>query len=104
MSAPEEFQKRIHEALDGLPGVISIHDDILIYGLGDTQLEADIDHDKNLLALMDRVKQWNLKLNPSKIQFKLKQIRFMDHVITDEGILPDPAKVFAINDMPPPRC
>ena len=35
-SAPEEFQRRMHEALEGLPGVCVIADDILIYGKGDT--------------------------------------------------------------------
>ena len=35
-SAPEEFQRRMHEALEGQPGVCVIADDILIYGKGDT--------------------------------------------------------------------
>ena len=35
-SAPKEFQGRMHEALDGLPGVCVIADDILIYGKLDT--------------------------------------------------------------------
>ena len=35
-SAPEEFQRRMHEALEGLPGVCVNADDILIYGKGDT--------------------------------------------------------------------
>ena len=35
-SAPEEFQMRMQELLDGLCGVGNIADDILIFGLGDT--------------------------------------------------------------------
>jgi hypothetical protein len=30
--APEEFQRRLDEVLEGLKGVKAIHDDILIYG------------------------------------------------------------------------
>jgi transposase InsO family protein len=101
-ASPEEFQKRMHEALDGLVGVANIADDIMVFGLGDTPAEAEIDHDRNLLALMQRVQVKNVKLNPSKVQFKLKAISFMGHVITEEGIRPDPAKVKAIMEMPEP--
>ena len=38
-SAPEEFQKGIHEALDGLPGIANIADDVLVYGLGEKNLQ-----------------------------------------------------------------
>ena len=33
-SAPEEFQRRLNHALDGLTGVLTIHDNILIFGSG----------------------------------------------------------------------
>jgi hypothetical protein len=101
-SAPEEFQKRVHEALEGLSGVANIADDMLIYGLGNTPKEAEEDHDKNLVALMERCKKICLKLNPTKIQFKLKEINFMGHIITADGIRPDPSKVKAVLDMPQP--
>lgn len=39
-SAPEEYQRRMHESLEGLKGVAVIADDILIYGEGDTLDEA----------------------------------------------------------------
>lgn len=38
--APEEFQRRQHQVLERLPGVLTIHDDILLYGEGDTYEEA----------------------------------------------------------------
>ena len=47
-SGSEEYQRRQHEFLDGLNGVINIADDICVYGCGDTKEEADIDHDRNL--------------------------------------------------------
>ena len=102
-SAPEEFQMRIHEALDGLTDVFNIADDMLIYGLGDTPEEASINHDKNLISFMQRAMERNLKLNPAKIQFKLKRIVFMGHIFTEDGILPDPNKVKSIVEMPTPE-
>ena len=52
--APEEFQKRIDENLEGLEGVKAIADDILIWGDGDTTKEATPNNDKRLLALLER--------------------------------------------------
>jgi hypothetical protein len=84
-SAPEEFQLRIHEVLDGLEGVFCIADDILVVGQGDTREEADKIHDNNVIALMHHVKNRNLKLNAQKVQFKLQKIKFMGSKISEEG-------------------
>lgn len=35
--APEEFQRRMDTALNGIPGIRPIHDDLLIYGCGETE-------------------------------------------------------------------
>nr|XP_058958995.1 uncharacterized protein K02A2.6-like [Pocillopora verrucosa] len=45
--APEYFQHRLDQAIEGLPGVRTVADDILISGEGDTVQEAVKDHDKN---------------------------------------------------------
>ena len=55
-SAPEEYQRRQDQTVEGLPGVRSIIDDILIYGEGDTEEEAIADHDVKFRALMERCK------------------------------------------------
>ena len=43
-TAPEEYQRWQHEALEGLPGIYVIADDILITGQGETKEEALQDH------------------------------------------------------------
>ena len=101
-SAVEEFQNRIYEAVEGLGGVRGIADDLLVYGLGDTQEESEKQHDLNLIALLDRARERNLKLNPDKIQFKLKRTSFMGHCITKEGVKPDTSKIEAIIKLPLP--
>ena len=79
-SAPEEFQKRLLIALEGLEGVICIADDILVFGEGDDykQIMTEKDHDRRLIALMERCIQQNIKLNAGKLQFKLKEVKFME--------------------------
>ena len=92
----------MHEALEGLQDVYCIADDVLVVGQGDTVEEANRNHDLNVLALMKHARDKNLKFNPQKIQFELSKITFMGHVISDLGVKPDPSKVKAISDMPPP--
>eukprot|EP00057_Strongylocentrotus_purpuratus_P027755 XP_011682229.1 PREDICTED: uncharacterized protein K02A2.6-like [Strongylocentrotus purpuratus] len=101
-SAPEEFQRRLDEALEGLQGVSTIADDILVYGEGETVTEAEIDHDTKLRAVMQRCREKNLKLNKQKLKFKMKEVSFMGHLITEEGLKPDPAKIKAVRDMQNP--
>ena len=45
----------------------------------------------------------HLKLNPTKLKFKLKETFFMGNIISDTGLRADPAKVNAVTDMPTPR-
>ena len=63
LSAPQEFQRRMHTVLQGLHGVEVIADDILVFGCGDTEDECQRDHDANLKHLLQRAREQNLKLN-----------------------------------------
>lgn len=101
-SGPEEYQRRQHEFLEGLKGVINIADDICIIGQGDTKEEADLDHDKNMVALLDKCNEFGLRLSAKKIQFKSKSVTFMGHKLTDKGVAPDPTKITAVKEMPRP--
>ena len=102
-SGPEEYQRRQQEILEGLEGAINIADDICIFGCGDTKEEADKDHDKHLIALLDRCRECDLRLSAKKIQLKLSSVKFMGYLLTDKGVAPDPSKVTAIQEMPKPK-
>ena len=93
--APEEFQRRMDEALEGLEGTKAIHDDILVYGCGNTDEEAVRDHNRKLTALMDRCKQKNIKLNLDKLKLGLESVSYLEHVISKQGLSADPRKVQA---------
>ena len=102
--APEEFECKLHEKLDDLPGVVVLRDDVLVMGYGETQEEAIEDHDSNLIKLLQRARETNLKLNKSKIKLRQPEVKFMGHVITNQGLKPDPDKVQAVDEMPRPTC
>ena len=100
--APEEFQRRIDIALEGLPEQKAIAHDILVFGAGDTDNEALKVHDRNLREVFNQCRQKGIKINSEKIQLRQKQIRYMRHVISSEGLRADPNKLKSINEMPPP--
>ena len=79
--APEEFQRRLDNALQGLDGVMPIFDDILIFGAGDTEAEAMADHDAKLRALMQRCREKGIKLNKEKLKLRCKEVPFMGHMV-----------------------
>ena len=101
-SAPEVFQRRMCEVVEGLKGVEIVADDLVVVGFGDTPEEAMRDHNQNLHAVLQRCKEENLKLNDRKLRLCLKEVPFIGHLLTPEGLCVDPNKVKAILDMPPP--
>lgn len=101
--APEEFESKLHEKLDGLPGVEVIRDDILVMGYGENDEEANRNHDENLLGLLDRARKANLRLNSSKMNLRKSEVKFMGHLITKNGLKPDPDKIKAVEEMPKPQ-
>jgi len=94
--APEKFQRRLNEALEGLDRVRTIADDIIVFGVGDTDDEAVVDHVRKLLTLLERCRQRHVKMNKDKMKFKLPQLSYVGHVILAEGLKPDSGKVEAI--------
>ncbi|XP_070537048.1 uncharacterized protein [Ptychodera flava] len=100
--APEYFQQKFDQNLEGLPGVYKIADDILILGQGDTIEEANRDQDRNMIGLLERCRQKNIRLNKDKLELRLTEMPFYGHLLTDEGLKPDPKKVEAVQKMEKP--
>ena len=96
-SAPERFQKRMLNELEGLEGVICIMDDILVHGKTQKQ------HDERLDAVLTRLIRARITLNPEKCEFSRKQLKFAGHSLSAQGIGPDPDKTAAIEKMEKPQ-
>ena len=92
----ECFQKQIEQVISGIPNPKNVSDDILIWG------KAQEDHDSTLSNILKRIKDSGLKVNPSKCVFSVNKITFGGHVLSKEGILLDPNKISAIQDIQTP--
>ena len=101
-SAPEVWQQRMHELVEGLTGVEVIADDFLVCGFGDTTEAAIANHDQNLKSFLRRARERNLTLNSEKLKLRQSQVPFTGHLLTAEGLKPDPSKVQTIVDYPVP--
>ena len=97
--APEEFKSTLHKQLGDLEGVEVLRDDMLV---GDTQDEANKNHDENRLCLLQRVREINLKFNKKKLNLRRSEVKLMGHVLTSDGLKPDADKVKAVAEMPRP--
>ncbi|XP_063956518.1 uncharacterized protein K02A2.6-like [Lytechinus pictus] len=94
----EIFQKRLHQALDGLSGVRCVADDIIIWG------NSDAEHDARLYCLLKRCQAVGIVLNKEKCQFRLKEISFLGHIVSNSGLKPNPSKIEAILNMSDASC
>ena len=95
-SASEYYQKQIVFMLEGIQGVEVSHDDILIHAA------TKAEHDRILFKVLDVLKKNNVTLNKKKCIFGVHTLLFMGEIISAQGILPDPSKITAINNLKPP--
>ena len=52
--------------------------------------------------MLERAAAKYLKLNPDKLTVGAKEVKYCGHIISANGLKPDPTKLKAIQDMPPP--
>lgn len=96
-SAPEHFQRRMMQLLEKTPGTVCHMDDILIWG------NDQAEHDQRLNIVLETLKNAGITLNERKCQFSVKRVKFLGHIIDEDGIHPDDDKVTSIKDYPPPK-
>jgi len=99
-SAPEVFQRKKHELIEGLSGVEVVADDFIVIGCRSTLEEATVDHNKVLMAFLECCKEQGVRLNTDKLNLWMTEVQFIKHIATDKGLCVDPAKVWAISEMP----
>ncbi|KAL0867440.1 hypothetical protein ABMA27_008227 [Loxostege sticticalis] len=99
-NAPSTFQRLMNTALSGLQGIqcFVYLDDIVIYSF---DLPT---HMSKLSNVFDRLRHCNLKLQPDKCEFLRKEVSYLGHVITDDGVKPNPEKTKAVQNFPQPKC
>lgn len=95
--ASQEFHEKFRLCLQGLKGVVQIHDDVIVYGT------SDEDHLANLRGLFDRLLELGVTLSKAKCAFDLDEVAFFGFVFNKYGMKPDPKKVQAIHTKAIPK-
>ena len=72
-------------------------DDVICYS---NTFEQHLGH---LREVLGRFRKANLKLHPRKCHFAVKKVTFLGHVLSPEGIKPNPDKVEVIKSYPKPK-
>jgi len=97
-SASATFQ-RVLDRVTGpemSPRAFAYQDDITVIG---RSLE---EHKANLKEVFRQLKEANLKLSPEKCQLFRKELLYLGHRVTSEGIGTDPEKLAAVAELEPP--
>lgn len=97
--SPNSFQRMMTIALIGLPpeSAFLYIDDIIVVG-------CSVDHHlANLEKVFEKLRKFNLKLNPSKCIFFCADVTYLGHHISEQGIQPDKSKYSSILNYPEPK-
>jgi len=93
------FQRLMGHILRGLEyrfALIYI-DDIIIFS-------KSIDrHLVHLEEVFRRLRDANVKLNPKKCSFVKRRVEYLGHVVTPEGVSPNPDKIRVVEEFPTPK-
>ncbi|GJQ86387.1 hypothetical protein Trydic_g8477, partial [Trypoxylus dichotomus] len=98
-NAPSTFQRLMNTVPAGIQNsrCFVYLDDIVVYG-------ADLQtHNSRLKEVFDRLAMYNFKIQPDKCEFLRKEVMYLGHLITENGVKPDPSKVEAVQQYPQPK-
>jgi hypothetical protein len=84
--APEIFQRTMDRMLENLDGGEIIMVDVIVTGDKTT-------HDERLTKFLERASTQGLKLNREKCKIRLREVPYVGHFLTVEGLKMDPRKV-----------
>ena len=97
-NAPGTCQRLMYMVLEGLIGkeCLSYIDDVLIFASTRQELLA------RLSRVLKRLREAGLKIKPSKCKFFEKEVTFLGHRVSSDGVRPDDFKIRAVMDWPEP--
>ena len=98
-NAPATFQRAMDSVLYGLQGerCFVYLDDIVVFA---SSLQ---EHEQKLTEVFNRLRKHGLKVQPDKCEFLRKEVAYLGHIISNEGVKPNPDKVQAVQSFPVPK-
>ena len=98
-NASQLFQRAMEKVLKGLLGTICLIyiDDIVVFS------RSEEEHISHLNTPFERLTHYNLRLNPNKYVFGLRQVKLLGYIVSQEGLSADPDKVATIARLNSPR-
>ena len=98
-NAPATFQRLMQAVLSGLEwrSCFAYLDDILIAS------RTFDDHLRHLREVFGRLREAGLRLKPKKCLILRNEVPYLGHVISTQGIRPDPSKTEKVKLFPTPR-
>lgn len=96
-NAPQTFQRFMNQVVRDLDFTFVYIDDILIAS------ETEAEHRRHLETLFQRLSDYGLNINTSKCRFVQTDLKFLGHLINENGFKPLPEKVSAIREFPKPE-
>ena len=98
-NAPATFQRLMDSVLAGLhwKTCLVYIDDIIVVGKSFDEYLC------NLQAVLERLRRAGLKLHPRKCQLLRHKVTYLGHVVSAQGIAPDPDKTDKVNHWPTPQ-
>ena len=83
--------------MHGCKGVANIADDLIVHGI-DTK-----EHDRNLHAILECLRESGLTLNGAKCQFRLHRLTFFGHELSCKGVLLSEEKIATVVNAQTPK-
>lgn len=98
-NAPSTFQRVMDNVLrEFLYKFCFVYmDDVIIFS------KSLHEHRLHLKQIFQKFREYNLKVQLDKSEFLRKEVAFLGHVITPDGIKPNPSKIKAVQDYPLPK-
>ncbi|GFU09780.1 retrovirus-related Pol polyprotein from transposon 17.6 [Trichonephila clavipes] len=98
-NAPATFERLMETVLKGLTfeACLIYLDDVIIVG------RTFEEHLQNIRKVLSKLRDTNLKLNPSKCKFFQKEVNYLGHIFSAEGVRTDPEKVSAVKNWKRPE-
>ena len=87
VQAPAYFQNLMNKVLNGLNFTLAYLNDIIIFS------ETAEQHLKHVQIMLTSLKQAKLKLKKNKCAFSKKELHYLGHLLTTEGIKPQTEKI-----------